>query len=80
MAVNESGEKKGNISGGGGGNTDENKNGGIRGGIKKSTDERINRGPLFKKKKICCTIFFETFTISIVFVAFTKRCFTDKSH
>jgi len=51
VAANESNERKKNINGGKNGNIGGNKGGGIKKEIKKGINGKINKKPLFKKKK-----------------------------
>jgi len=80
MATNEPNEKKKDINDEENDNTGGDKGGDIKGGIKGGINEGINKRLLFKKKRICYTIFFKAFTISTAFAAFTKRNFTGKSY
>jgi len=51
VTTGEPGERKRGINGGKDGGIGENKDGGTGGGIKKGTGERIDKRPLFKKKR-----------------------------
>jgi len=57
VAVNKSNERGKNINGGKNGSIGENKGDDIKKRIKKSINEKINKEPLFKKKRIYYTIF-----------------------